>query len=346
MRMTISDIAKLSGVSKSAVSIVLNKKTGVSEKTRAKVLKTIKKYNYNPNQIAQSLAAKETKSIGLIIKEIDNPYFSKVMKGVYDTCSELGYSALLASSELSTDKESEIITTLLSKRVDGLIISPLEIENTDFEHILNLINDKIPLVVLGTIQNYLTNSVDIDNLKAAYDAVTNLINLGHTKIAHFAGPTHSGHGQKRQEGYIKALLDHNLPINKNYILPVAPHTQNGYKIGKEFFSRKIDLPTAVFCYNDLVAIGLINALLDLGINVPEDVSVVGFDNIDFGEFLKIPLTTVNMPAYEIGKAATNLLIKQIAESSKSLNEIVVIDHELVERKSCSQIRPLAPNIGS
>lgn len=340
MRMTISDIAKLANVSKSAVSIVLNNKIGVSEKTRAKVLETIKKYNYNPNQIAQSLAAKETKTIGLVIKEIDNPYFSKVMKGVYDTCAELGYSALLASSELSTDKESEIITALMSKRVDGLIISPLQIENTDFKHISNMINDKFPLVVLGRINNYLTNSVDIDNVKAAYDAVTNLINIGHTKIAHFAGPAHSGHGQKRLEGYKKALIDNNIPINNDYILSVEPHTANGYEIGKNFFSEKGELPTAVFCYNDLVAIGLINALLELGIQVPEDVSVVGFDNIDFGEYLKIPLTTVNMPAYEIGKAATNLLIKQIANSSTALDEKIVVEHELIERTSCKQFLPL------
>ena len=342
MRMTISDIAKLSNVSKSAVSIVLNNKSGVSEKTRTKVLDTIKKYNYSPNQIAQSLAAKETKSIGLIVKEIDNPYFSKVMKGVYDTCSDLGYSALLASSELSTDKESEIITALMSKRVDGLIISPLQIENTDFKHISNLINDKFPLVVLGSINNYLTNSVDIDNVKAAYDAVTNLINLGHTRIAHFAGPAHSGHGQKRLEGYRKALIDHNLPINNDLVLSVEPHIANGYEIGKGLFGKKRELPSAVFCYNDLVAIGLINALFALGIKVPDDVSVVGFDNIDFGEFLKIPLTTVNMPAYEIGKAATNLLIKQITNASAPLDKKIVIKHELIERNSCKQFLTKEP----
>ncbi len=333
--MTISDIAKLSNVSKSAVSIVLNNKVGVSDKTRKKVSETIKKYNYNPNQIAQSLAAKETKSIGLVIKEIDNPYFSKVMKGVYDTCSELGYSALLASSELSTVRESEIINALMSKRVDGLIISPLQIENTNFKHISDLINEEFPLVVLGKLNNYLTNSVDIDNVRAAYDAVTNLIKLGHTKIAHFAGPAHSGHGQKRLEGYKKALIDNNIKIKKEYILPVEPYTLNGYEVGKELFSKTKDLPTAIFCYNDLVAIGLINALLNLGIKVPQSVSVVGFDNIDFCEFLKIPLTTVNMPAYEIGKFATKLLIKQIHDSNASLNENIILKHKLIKRNSCS-----------
>ena len=336
MRMTISDIAKLSNVSKSAVSIVLNNKVGVSDKTRKKVLATIKKYNNNPNQIAQSLAAKETKSIGLVIKEIDNPYFSKVMKGVYDTCSELGYSALLASSELSTDRETEIITTLMSKRVDGLIISPLQIENTNFKHISSLINDQFPLVVLGKISNYLTNSVDIDNIKAAYDAVTKLIKLGHRKIAHFAGPAHSGHGQKRLEGYKNALIDNNIPIKNEYILPVEPYILNGYNVGKELFSKNNNSPTAVFCYNDLVAVGLINALVEIDIKVPETVSVVGFDNIDFGEYLRVPLTTVNMPAYEIGKSATKLLIKQISNSSTPLNKSLILKHKIIVRNSCSE----------
>ena len=335
MRMTISDIAKLANVSKSAVSIVLNNKKGVSEKTRKKVLDTIKKYNYNPNHIAQSLAAKETKSIGLIIKEIDNPYFSKVMKGVYDECSKLGYSVLLGSSELSEDKESEIINALLGKRVDGLLISPLQSEESDYSYLISLLNEDYPLVILGEVKNYSTNIVDIDNFQAAYDAVSYLIKLGHTAIAHFAGPVHSTHGQKRLEGYKQALIDNNIPINSNYIIPVEPYTPHGFKAGKELFSGKTQRPTAVFCYNDLVAIGLIDALLELKIKVPEKVSVIGFDNIDFGKYVKIPLTTIQMPAYEIGKSAANLLIKQIADSSGGLKQKLILGHKLIERNSCS-----------
>jgi len=334
--MTITDIAKLANVSTSAVSIVLNNKKGVSEKTRSNVLEIIKKFNYNPNQIAQSLAAKETKSIGLIIKEIDNPYFSKLMKGVFDACSQLGYSVLLGSSELSTEKESEIINTLLNKRVDGLLISPLQNERGNFTYLANLLQDNFPLVVLGMIKNYHTNSVDIDNSKAAYDAVSYLIKLGHTKIAHLAGPVHSGHGQMRLEGYKQALIDNNITINSSFIHPVEPYTPNGYKAGLELFSKKVDHPTAVFCYNDLVAIGLINALSELKIQVPQKVSVVGFDNIDFSAYVKIPLTTIQMPAYEIGIASTNLLIKQISNSSEPLNETVILKHKLIERKSCAK----------
>lgn len=332
MRMTISDIAKLANVSKSAVSIVLNNKAGVSEKTRAKVLDIIKKYNYNPSHIAQSLVVKETKSIGLVIKEIDNPYFAKLMCGVYDVCSKRGYSVLLGSSELSEEKETEIIKTLVSKRVDGLIISPLQNQEADYTYLANLLYEGYPNVILGMVTNFLTNVVDIDNTKAAYDAVTYLINKGHTKIAHFAGPVHSGHGHRRLEGYRQALVDHNIPIVRDYIIPVEPYIPNGYLAGKKLFSKKNNLPTAVFCYNDLVAIGLINALIEIGISVPDKVSVMGFDNIDFGKYVRIPLTTIQMPAYEIGKSAANLLIKQINNSSH-LIEKVLLEHKLIERKS-------------
>jgi LacI family transcriptional regulator len=333
MRMTITDIAKLANVSKSAVSIVLNNKTGVSDKTRSKILSVIKKYNYNPNYIAKSLAAKETKSIGLIIEEIDNPFFAKVIRGVYKACSKLGYSVLLGSAELSSEMEAEIIRTLVSKRVDGLIIFPLQSEAADFTYLSNLLSENYPLVILGMVTNYAMNVVDIDNVKAAYDAVSYLIQQGHTKIAHLFWEVHSSHSMERLEGYKQALIDNNLPINKNYIIPVSSDTAGGYKAVKELFSKSIKHPSAVFCYNDLVAMGGINALLEMGIKVPESVSVMGFDNIDFSEYIKVPLTTVHVPAYEIGKSAAKLLIKQIGNSPAQLNEKVILEHKIIERES-------------
>lgn len=336
MQLTISDIAKLANVSKSAVSIVLNNKAGVSEKTRLKVLDTIKKYKYNPSHVAQSLAAKETKSIGLIIREIDNPYFTKIMKGVYDTCSQLGYSVLLGSSESSPVRESELISTLLSKRVDGLLISPMHGEEVNYSYLVDLLNKKYPLVLIGGVKNYFTNVVNIDNFNAAYDAVSYLIKLGHTRIAYFAGPVHSAHSQMRLEGYKQALIDNNISINSNFIQSVKPFILDGFEAGMNVFSRKGVSPSAVFCFNDQIAIGLINALLELKIRVPEEVSVIGFDNIDFCEYVKVPLTTIEMPSYEIGKAAANLLIKQIANSLNWAYEKVLIEYKLVERNSCAK----------
>ncbi len=333
--MTITEIARLANVSKSSVSLVLNNKPGVSDKTRAKVLGIIKKYRYRPNQIAQSLAGGETKSIGLIIKEIDNPYFGRLMRGVYDACSKLGYTVLLGSSEQSTDKEAEIIRTMLSKRVDGLIISPIQNEDADYSYLVDLTKDAFPLVILGSIPNFPTNSVDIDNFAAAFDATSHLIRLGHKSITHFAGP--SGHGLKRLEGFRAAMQEAGLPLQKHSIVPVQPYTPNGYQAGKELFAQSPGSPTAVFCYNDLVAIGLMNALLDLGIDVPGRVSIMGFDDIDIAEHLRVPLSTVRMPSYEIGTSAADLLISRLAEGSTPRIERITLAYTLIERRSVARM---------
>ena len=337
MPVTITDIAKLSNVSKATVSAVLNEKTGISQATRDRVLDIVKKLNYRPNQIARSLSSRQTKSIGLVIKEIDNPFFSKVMKGVFDTCERHGYTVLLGSSELSPEQEVQSITTLTGQRVDGLIISPLQGENVDFNYLSELLREKYPLVMLGEVKNYTTNVVDINNFEAAYKAVCYLILQGHTKIACFAGPSYSAHSLNRLEGYRGALIDNNLSIRKEYILPVGSYIKDGYQAGKKLFSSSLDLPSAVFCYNDLAAIGLINALLELNIQVPEKVSVIGFDDIDFGRSVKVPLTTVQVPAHKIGEKAANLLIKQIDNRDKPLNKKVILDAKLVIRDSCARM---------
>lgn len=344
MKMTISEIAKLANVSKSSVSLVLNNKSGVSSDTRAKVLGIIKKYHYRPNQIAQSLAGRGTKSIGLVIKEIDNPYFARLMRGVYDACAGLEYSVLLGSSQLSVEKESEIIKTMVSKRVDGLIISPLQSEESDFSYLGELSRDGYPLVLLGGVTNFATNTVDIDNYQAAYDAVKFLIEKGHRHIAHLMGLPYSRHGQQRLQGYQQALIDHDLPVQKPFIVPGEPYLPNGYQAGKRMFMGPHPLPTAVFCYNDLVAIGLMNALHELGYDVPGQVSVMGFDNIDIDEYLRIPLTTVQMPAYNIGTSAAHLLVRQIGSKGRPRLEHSVLEHKIVERKSVTE-RSEAVSVG-
>jgi LacI family transcriptional regulator len=333
LKITISEIAKLANVSKSSVSLVINNKPGVSAETRAKVLRIIKKYQYNPSQIAQSLAGGETKSIGLIIKEIDNPYFARLMRGVYDACSSLGYSVLLGSSEHLPAKETEIIRTMVSKRVDGLIISPLQGDGFDYSYLADLLKDRYPLVVLGTVPNYPISSVDIDNRKAAYDAVSYLISKGHTRIAHFAGPVHTGHGQRRLEGYQQALSENKIPFEGNLVVPVEPYVHNGYTAGIEMFAGSPRRATAVFCYNDLVAIGLMKALKELGVSVPDEVAVMGFDNIEMDGYISIPLTTIEMPAYEIGQSAAKLLVRQLGQTSTSDVERMILEHKIIERAS-------------
>jgi LacI family transcriptional regulator/LacI family repressor for deo operon, udp, cdd, tsx, nupC, and nupG len=333
VNITIRDVARLAGVSKATVSAVLNNRPGISSTTRQKVLDVVKKLNYRPSQIARSLSVQKTKSIGLVIKEIDNPFFAKIMRGVFDRCSDKGYTVLLGSSELSPDKEIQSVETLINQRVDGLILSPLQGENNDLSYLADLLRSQYPLVVLETVQNYNTNVVDIDNEKAAFDAVCYLIRQGHRRIAMFAGPKYSSHSAARLKGYREALSDHGIPVQNGDILHVGSYIQNGYQAGLQL-SRWPSLPSAIFCYNDLVAIGLIDALLEKSIHVPDSVSVLGFDDIDFCDSVKVPLTTVHVPAFEMGKQAADLLIHQISRRDEPLNEKIIVQTHLVERASC------------
>jgi LacI family transcriptional regulator len=337
--MTITEIAKLANVSKSSVSLVLNNKPGVSAETREKVRAIIKKYRYRPNQVAQSLAGGETKSIGLVTKEIDNPYFSRMTRGVNDVCSRLGYSLLLGCSEQSLEREREIIITMVSKRVDGLIICPLQSEDSDYAYVGDLLKDSYPLVVLGTVGSYTTNVVDIDNFQAAYDAVSYLIQKGHTEIAYLAGPVHSGHGKERLDAYKQALSDNGIPVQRSRIVHAKPYVAEGVRAGKELLAGSPQVPSAIFCYNDLIAIGLLRVLEERGLEVPGRVSVMGFDNIDIDQYLQIPLTTIDQPSYEMGKTAANMLIKQIAAGTAGARfEKTILPHRIIERKSVANIR--------
>ena len=335
MHITIDDVARLAKVSKATVSAVLNNRPGISSKTREHVMHVVQKLNYRPNQVARSLSIRETNSIGLVIKEIDNPFFAKVMKGVFDTCSDHDYTVLLGSSELSPAKEKQSIDTLTSQRVDGLILSPLQGSDVDFSYLADLVRLHFPFVMLDRIANFSTNLVEIDNERAAYRAVSYLIELGHVNIVYFGGPTYSSHSHDRLQGYQNALIDHDIPVRRQLIFNVGSYINNGYQTGLEFFRKNGKLPTAVFCYNDLVAIGLINALLELGLDVPADVSVIGFDDIDFCSSVKIPLTTIRVPAFQIGATAAELLIRQINQRSEPLHEHISLDAPLIVRNSCA-----------
>jgi LacI family transcriptional regulator len=212
----------------------------------------------------------------------------------------------------------------------------LQGEDVNFSYISDLTREQRPFVMLSTVRNFQTNVVDIDNVQAAHMAVSYLIRMGHTRIAYFSGPSHSLHSEERLIGYQNAFSDSHLPVRQDDIHSAGSYIDNGYQQGLHLFSRKNDRPSAVLCYNDLVAIGLINALLELAVRVPEDVSVVGFDNIEFCRYTKVPLTTVDVPAYQIGKSAAEMLIRMISDPSRDGTEKLMIPTQLVERGSVAR----------
>ncbi len=333
MKLKIDDVARLAQVSKATVSAVLNDKPGVAEKTRIRVLEIIERFNYKPNHVARALSLQATKSVGLVIKEIDNPYYTKIMRGVFHICSLHGYSVFLGSSELQYRQEEKIIEAFVNQQVDGLIVTPLQEADRDFSTVFNLINRKFPIVTIGRIKNFHTNCVSIDNVAAAQEAVSYLIRAGHKRIAYFAGPANSLHNDDRLLGYRRALITAGIELPTDYIVAAGANFADGFSQCEVLFDREFEQPTAVFCYNDLVAIGLIQALQNRGVRVPQEIAVIGFDNIDFSRFSNIPLTTVSNPARKMGEEAAKLLLRQIEKPDPVLFKEKLLETTLVVRNS-------------
>jgi len=305
-RTTIRDVAEWAGVSNATVSNVINDKGKVSESTRKEVLEAIEALNYRPNASAQrKLQSRGPKSIGLVIKEIHNPYFADVIVGAQEKAREEGYAIMLSSSEGKRDAEGQIVDLLVEKDVDGIIINPLLDHDADLSHLFNLKRRNIPFVLLEEVHGLKSNLVDVDNVQASREMTSYLIDLGHEDIIHFAGPEYSMHSDERVEGFRQAFFDTQQIYSEDYVVRAGAHLEEGYKTGLEYFEDRpvSERPTAVTCYNDLVAIGLLRALRDLGIDVPGEVSVTGFDNIKTCDYAPVPLTSMGVPTTEMGRKA-------------------------------------------
>lgn len=330
---TIHDVAELAGVSIGTVSAVINRKETVSSGTRRRVLDAIEKLNYRPSAAARRrLQPASEKSIGLIIKEVANPYFGDIIIGAQEAAIARGYHVLVASTERLYKLEQQLVDLLISKDVDGLIINPLQDDTADLSHLFEIVRRNIPLVLIENVRGMQASMVDVDNVAASKTAVEFLVDQGHERIVHFAGPKYSMHSTERIEGVRRAFSSQLLKFDDDDVIHAGARLEDGYRVGLEFFgSRKDNRPTAVTCYNDLVAIGLIRALNELGIRVPEDVSVVGYDDIEISAYLDVPLTTVRVPKREMGKRATELLVQHLEAVDAGTVEKVLLRAELVVR---------------
>ena len=343
-RTTIRDVAERAGVSNATVSNVINEKGKVSESTRKTVLEAIDALNYRPNASAQrKLQSGGPKSIGLVVKEIHNPYFADVIVAAQEKANEKGYSIILSSSEGTHDKEGRIVDLLVEKDVDGIIINPLLDRDADLSHLFDLKRRNIPFVLLEKVHGLRTNLVDVDNLQASREITKHLIDLGHEDIVHFAGPEYSMHSEERMEGFRRAFFDSQLVYSEDFVIRAGARLEEGYEAGMAYFQDldPNERPTAVMCYNDLVAIGLLRALRELDIDVPGEVSVTGFDNIKTCEYAPVPLTTMGVPTDEMGRAAVEMVIHQIEARGNHDPEKVNLKAELTVRASTAPVKKAA-----
>jgi LacI family transcriptional regulator len=333
-KLTITDIARLTGFSKSTVSVAINGKPGISEENRKKILSFIAEIGYEPNDLARSLANNQSGSIAVIVSDITNPFFNTVVKAVEEIADQHNYTVLLGNTDFKHEREVKAVRTFLRKRVDGMIVTPLQV-TVDIAHLSEIEQQGVPLAVLGQVNGLNAYSIEQNDLNGAYQAMAYLISKGHRKIAHLCGPSNSYSTHARLQAYKEILLKNEITINPAYIIEGGIGQQDGYSAGKRLVLME-DRPTALFCYNDLMAIGVAKAFNEAGLRIPDDLSLVGFDNIDFTPF---PLTTVKIPIYEMGRQAAEYIIRRILKSEPLTPSLKIVQTELIERNSVADINP-------
>ncbi|HYG56936.1 MAG TPA: LacI family DNA-binding transcriptional regulator [Symbiobacteriaceae bacterium] len=328
MSSTIRDVAKAAGVGVGTVSRVLNKSGYVKPETRERVLGAAAELGFVPSQPARSLVRKSTATVGLIIPDITNPFFPAVTRGVEDAASEAGYTVFLCNTDNDPAMEALDVHKLRERWVDGIIFVGTSDRR---ELVAGLQAQGIPVVVTDRqVDDLDVDSVVVDNVQSARAAVRYLIDLGHTRIAHAAGHRRTRTGLDRYNGYRLALEEAGLPYDESLVVWGEFTLDSGCHAGQVLFGRA-PRPTAIFAGNDLMAMGVMRAADEAGLSVPEDLSLVGFDDIQMAGLLRPGLTTVHQPAYDMGRLAMSMLLERIGGSTAGAGRRHVFQPELIVR---------------
>jgi LacI family transcriptional regulator len=332
MQVTIKDIAKATGVSYATVSRALNGRAGVKEDTRKLILEEAKKMGYQPNAIARGLVLKYTHTLALVIPDITNPFFPEIARGVEDAASLLGYSIFLCNTNWDVEKEKQYLKMLQEKRVDGVILHPAF--GVEEEHY----NDfNIPIVLLNRIPsmgNY--SSIEVDNVRGGFLAAKHLIEAGYKKLAFIGGSESSFSNSERQVGFKLALNKYKLKVDESLILSGSFKSKSGYDNLLKLI-KSDNIPDAVFAGNDLIALGILHCAQEQGLRVPEDLGIIGFDDIPYADLPQVQLTTIAQPKYQMGKYAIELLLKELNDKTKREIKRIILEPELIIRKTTRKI---------
>ena len=330
-RVTMEDIAERAGVSINTVSRALNDKPDINDQTKEEILSIADELNYQPNRFAQGLRSSKTSTLGVIVADIMNPFFSALLKGVEKSAREEGYSIIVQDTDEKYENEQSAIQTTLAEQVDGLLITPVQ---TNQQTIIDLKQSGLPFVLLGRHFNDLdTHYVVTDDVAGASSAVEHLIDRGHDRIGIINGPTHISSSQERLRGYKQTMRERGIEIEEEFIFRDTVTMEEGYRTGKKMVSGT-PRPTAVLCYSDFVAIGVIKAARDAGLKIPEDLAVVGYDDIFFSTCLEVPLTSVRIPKKKLGKRAFQVL-QELIDGGGDRQELMQfkLGTELIERQT-------------
>ncbi len=335
-KITIEDVARRARVSKGTVSAVINAKNSVKPGTRDHVLEIMKELNFRPRGMARNLKnGILDKSIGIIIKDLNYPFYTAIAAGVKEHANAKGYSVIVASTDDDHKCEKQLSHLFSTKDIKGTIIAPIVEGAAEIEHLFKLKMINYPFVLLEDVRGIQANVVAIDSIRAIKRAVEYLINSGHSRIVHFAGPPQSSHTQERIEGFRHAFSESTLAFKNEMIVSIGSHYEECFAKTLEYFKNREreKYPTAIVCFNDHQALAVMMALKELEIRVPEDISIVGNDDIYYAKIYPVPLTTIRAPLREIGIRAAEILIRNIESSTLLPIERVVLDTEFVIRQS-------------
>ena len=334
---TIKDVAKMAGVSTTTVSHVINKTRFVAKETEEAVMQAIKSLKYSPSAVARSLKVNTTKSIGMIVTTSESPYFAEIIHAVEDHCYRQGYSLFLCNTQNDPEKIKNHVEMLTKKRVDGLLVMCSEYT----QHSLDVLSSfsSVPMVVMDWGPNTDTDIIEDNSFTGGYLATKHLIDCGHKEIGLIAGELDKTTARTRYEGFVKAMNEVNLPIHENWIMEGFFEPEDGYECMNKILAQD-SLPTAVFCCNDVMALGAISAITEKGLRVPDDISIIGYDNIHSSRFYAPPLTTIHQSKSRLGAQAVNLLFERIANKDNDNHEKhrIAIHPELVIRKSVRNLK--------
>ena len=316
-KITLRDVAIHAGVSPKTVSNVINDWPYITDETREKVQRSIDALSYRPNGLATSLRTGRTNTIGVMIPDITNPFFGQLMRGCEDVLYAAGYSIFLCNTGEDPIKERRYLDMLVNRGVDGLIMVG---SRSNSEVLTAVVQDSFPIVTVDSPEQQGNKTViGIDNIGGAKMAVKYLIDCGHTRIAHLGGPAQRLAADHRLQGYRQALENAGIPYDETLVDRCAPTIRGGYQSSLALIPSK--KPTALFCYNDLMAVGAMVACRQLDLNIPHDIAIVGFDDIAIASLVEPALTTVQVRQYDLGRLSSDLLLERL--SGKEITQTYV-----------------------
>ena len=325
---TIKDVAQKAGVSTATVSRVINDPTAVSPETQKKVKQTIKQLNYQPNMLGRNLRRCATRMIMILLQNISNPFYSRVVRGIEKKALKNNYYTMICNNNSDPQQEKSYLQLLKSKLIDGVILLEPEIDKKDLQEI----GSSFPVVqCCEYLEGVDIPHISIDNTAAARTAVNHLLDCGHTKIAMISGCGDLLSEKHREKGYREALENAGIKFRPEYVKYGSYGFQGGKLKAREILALP-DRPSAIFAISDIMAIGAIGAITEAGLQVPDDVAVIGFDNTSISRMYRPPITTIEQPRFEMGSEAMTALLTRIENKKKNIDN-KILEHKLIIRES-------------